>query len=908
MDTIESKWIAKWNEAKAFESDPDPKKEKRYLTAAFPYPNSPQHIGHARTYTTTDIYARYLRHKGYNVLFPMAFHVTGTPILAMAKRIAKKDKGVLDVFENIYKIPRTTAESLTDPRDLVTYFSREIEQGMREMGFSIDWRRKFYTYDPKFNKFIQWQFRKLKDLGYLVKGKYPIAWCAADSNALSAHDTKGDVDPELEEVTVIKFPVSGPLVKGNAFLVVTTYRPETLYGVTNLWVNPKTEHVLAEYQGEKIILTKNAFEILKLQLGLEKAEGIDTKKIFEMKPFHPITGEEVPIFEASFVSPDIGTGIVMSVPAHAPLDYLALRDLGKSDMNMPQVIELKGYGKAPAKDAVEKFKVKNQDDPESEKATKEIYTRENHEGIMAVSKYKGMKVSEAKLKVAEDLKSENKAFQIVTIANGPVFCRCGNPATVNILDDQWFIDYGIPEWKDNAKKCLQQMNCIPAKSRSEFEYTIDWLKTRPTTRSSGLGTPFPFDESKMIEALSDSTLYMAYYAIAHLLEDVDASEMDEKFFDYVFLGRGTGNRKLETLRNSFLYWYPVDSRHSAGDLVRNHLTLYIFNHVGILEEKFWPRQIVTNGFVTMEGSKMSKSMGNILPLRHAIREYGADIIRFSVVCGADLVSDSDFNKSVADGVKSRMALIEKLISETKGPKPPARIDKWLHSRLNRKIERARQLYEEVAIRHLALEIFYDVVADLQWYLKRTDNPNLYEFFEKWVVLISPFMPHYSEEYWERLGRDPFVSFQPMPEADKSRIDDSIELGEELIRKVHEDIEKISGIIGKKPQKVQIFVAAPWKRELYNIAKQEKKFEIVMKNAAAKGMPMKEVQAVAKQFMKNVHSLPEIISSGDEMDALQDALKFLSTEYSCEVTVAQEEKGEHPKAKAALPGKPSIVLE
>ena len=86
-NAIEAKWSRRWAEEKAFEGNPDPKKEKRYITAAFPYPNSPQHVGHGRTYTTADIHARYLRLKGYNVLFPMAFHVTGTPILAMAKRI-----------------------------------------------------------------------------------------------------------------------------------------------------------------------------------------------------------------------------------------------------------------------------------------------------------------------------------------------------------------------------------------------------------------------------------------------------------------------------------------------------------------------------------------------------------------------------------------------------------------------------------------------------------------------------------------------------------------------------------------------------------------------------------------------------------------------------------------------------
>ena len=132
--SIESKWSSRWAESRAFESDPEPGREKRYITAAFPYPNSPQHIGHGRTYTTADIYARYLRLRGYNVLYPMAFHVTGTPILAMAKRIAARDREVLDVFETIYGIGPEKAASLGEPRALVSYFSDEIEKGMKEIG------------------------------------------------------------------------------------------------------------------------------------------------------------------------------------------------------------------------------------------------------------------------------------------------------------------------------------------------------------------------------------------------------------------------------------------------------------------------------------------------------------------------------------------------------------------------------------------------------------------------------------------------------------------------------------------------------------------------------------------------------------------------------------------------------
>ena len=920
MDTaaIEKKWSSRWAQARSFESDPRPGKEKRYVTAAFPYPNSPQHIGHGRTYTTADIYARYLRLKGYNVLFPMAFHVTGTPILAMAKRLAAKDKDVLEVFDRIYGISPEKAAQLTDPRSLVAYFSAEIEQGMKEMGYSIDWRRRFYSYDERFNRFIQWQFRKLKEHGYLVKGEYPIAWCISDRNAVSAHDTKGDVDPDLEDVSVIKFRVSGSGGHGHAkndkneYLVVTTYRPETIYGVTNIWVNPSHEHVRARMGKDTIILSKKAALALDLQLHLEILGPVGADELLKMKARNPVTGHDVPVWSASFVSPDIGTGIVMSVPAHAPLDYLALRDLGKAGMPMPQVLSLEGYGPAPAKDAVERLGVRNQDDPLAEEATKEIYTKEAHSGIMVAGEFKGQKGIEAKEKIAAKMKSSGDAFGIVTIANGPVTCRCGSQVVVNILKDQWFIDYGVPEWKAKAKECLSDMRIVPEKTRSEYLYTIDWFKTRPCTRAAGLGTRFPFDETKMIEALSDSTIYMAFYTIAHLLAAVPASKMDDAFFDFVFLGKGSGDEAMRKMRESFLYWYPVDSRHSAGDLVRNHLSLFIFNHVGIFpEKKLWPKQIVTNGFVLMDGAKMSKSMGNILPLRKAIKEYGADIIRFSVVSGAELSSDTDFNRTVADGMRSRLGLITALVEQSaKQPpsKTPGRAERWLLSRLNRKIDLADRFYSEFAIRELSLAIFYEVVSDLQWYMKRSTDVNLRDFFLQWVRLIAPFMPHYAEEYWEMLGGKGLVMFSSFPEPDRSKIDDGVERGEELVQKVHSDIDKISELIGKKPQKVTVYVAGAWKRKLYDMARQKPKFEELMKAAAAEKMPMKEVQTVAKQFMKNVHALADVLPEKEELDALLDAKDFLAREYSCEVVVLPEAQAKHEKAKSAMPGKPAIVIE
>ncbi|MBU0533090.1 leucine--tRNA ligase [Candidatus Micrarchaeota archaeon] len=903
-NAIEKKWSRRWAEEKVFETDPDPKKEKRYITAAFPYPNSPQHIGHARTYTTADIYARYLRLKGYHVLFPMAFHVTGTPILAMAKRIAAKDPEVLGVFEKIYGISPEKAASLSKPKPLVKYFSEEIEQGMKEIGYSIDWRRKFYSYDEKFNKFIQWQFRKLKEFGYLIKGEYPIAWCPNDNQAVGAHDTKGDVDPELKEFTAVKFAFEG------GYLLTATLRPETIYGVTNIWVNPDNIHVKAKSRktGEIYHLSKKAYEKMNYQnLELEILDEFKGKAILGKTAKNLITNEEIPIYEGKYVKEDEGTGIVMSVPSHAPYDHIALLDLG-IHLDYTQIIKVEGYH-FMAKELIEERGIKDQHDPKLEEIVKEVYKKEILTGTMLVGPHKGERVSVAIEKTKQDMLANNQALVFWELSNKPVYCRCGSHITVNILGDQWFIDYGISDWKDQAKQCLGAMSIIPENTRGEFDYTINWLKTRPCARAAGLGTKFPFDETKMIEALSDSTVYMAFYTISHLLNDIDVSEMDDKFFDYVFLGKGKGDKKLKKLRESFLYWYPVDSRHSAGDLIRNHLTLYIFNHVALFEKKLWPQQIVTNGFVLMDGCKMSKSIGNILPLRKAIQEYGADVVRFAVVSGADLSSDSDFNNSVAEGVRSRLISISKLIRESKkAGKPHGRIERWLLSRLNRKIDNAEKLYEKLTIRHLGLEIFYDVASDLHWYMKRTEKPNLHDFFEKWIVLIAPFMPHHAEEYWEMLGGKGFVSFAKFPKADHSKINDSIEQGEEIIKKIHGDIEKISELIGKKPSSVTIYVAADWKRKLYAIAQEQKAFDKIMKAVGEAKLPMKEAQAVVKQIIRNVHSLPDVLSTEDELATLKDAERFLSKEYECKVIALLEDEGKHPKAKAALPGKPAIILE
>jgi len=967
MHDLDAKWQNKWAENGVF-APSEGKGEKFYLTAAFPYPNSPQHIGHGRTYTTTDIYARYQRMRGKNVLFPMGFHVTGTPILAMAKRIGEKDEEILGIFESVYGIPREVSATLTDPRELVAYFSREIEAGMKEMGYSIDWRRKFYSYDAQFNRFIEWHFAKLEQAGCIKKGEHPVPWCPIGQTAIGAHDTKGDLDPQIEEVTGVLFPY------GDGALICSTYRPETIYGVTNIWLNPAAAYVKAKNgaDGKFYYVSKDVFTALSMQMPLSVVSELPAAEMMEKTAKNPITGASLPIFPASFVDPGHGTGLVMSVPAHAPLDYLALRESGlEGKVQMRQVLSLPGFGAFPAKELVERMGIKSQNDPRANEATDEIYRKEAHAGVMMEGEFSGMKGMEAKEKIRAKMIADGSALALYEISNAPIYSRYGGLVGVKIVRDQWFIDYGDEEWKTRARECLAGMEVLPQKTRHEYEYVIEWLRQKACTRSAGLGTRFPLDRTKMIEALSDSTIYMAFYTISHIAMKMKPEELTLELFDYVFLGKGTGSglpAEAGKMRREFSYWYPLDSRHSATDLVHNHLTFLIFNHVAIFPREMWPRRIVTNGFVLMDGKKMSKSMGNIIPIRAAVKQFGADAIRFVVVSGADLSSDTDFNRPAAEGVLYRLGYMREAMENFAGnppaaePKGSARMEKhemgkagegaaqagiagaadkmaaqdgaagadgegaaqeediagrWLLSRMHRRALAAPQMYENFQLREISLELLYNTFNDLQWYLKRAQKPRLREFFEMWVPLVAPIVPHYAEEMWQKLGKKHFVSDAPfvavarLPQGDAAKVDEKLEAAESYILRVRDDISSIMKLIKmEKPANVELIVAAPWKRKLRGIAARERRFDVAMKAAMADAEIKPHAAEVAKvlmSYMKNAGALGSTPSGEFEAEALASGKKLLEAELGCPVSVMKEEGSTAPKAKFALPGKPSILV-
>ncbi|MEM4713645.1 MAG: leucine--tRNA ligase, partial [Candidatus Bathyarchaeia archaeon] len=920
------------------------------------------------TYTLADVYARYMRMQGYNVLLPMAFHYTGTPVLAMAKRLAENDEDLISDFVEVYKVPREKLKELTEPLVMARYFHEEIREGMKRIGYSIDWRREFTTVDSQYNRFIEWQFHKLREKGYITRGSHPVGWCPKDGNPVGQHDTQGDVEPEIGEFTLIKFR------HGEWILPTATLRPETIFGVTNIWLNPKAKYVKVVVNGEKWIVSQECAEKLTYQNHkvtiLERFEG---KALIGKLVENPATNEEIYILPADFVDPKNATGVVMSVPGHAPYDYVALKNI-KSEpsrlveygltedvvkpINAISIIEAPQYSDVPAADVVKKMGIKEQTDPKLEDATKEVYRHEFHNGKMKgnTGKYAGLSVAEAKEKVKEDLIAAGKATTMYELLNRPVQCRCGTECIVKIFENQWFIDYGKPEWKALAHKCLEKMRILPEELRAEYKYVIDWLHEKACARKSGLGTRLPWDPEWIIESLSDSTIYMAYYTIARHIKEhkIQSDQLTDKVFDYIFLG--IGNLKelaeeagidatvLEDMRSEFLYFYPLDSRHSAHELIPNHLTFMIFNHTAIFPENLWPRQIVTNGLVTMEGAKMSKSFGNIIPLREGLKTFGADPIRLSVLATAELLQDADFSPSVAKAMRDRLERLYKLVENAKTevsqksqlPKEElTTIDRWMLSRLQEHIKRATSAMEKLAVRKAIHTILFELDQDLQWYQKRAKttpkaatNYILNEVLKAQILMLTPFAPHTSEELWEKMGGKEFASLAQWPKPDETKVDVKAEESETLIATLLEDTLHIIRATGITPKKVFYYTASEWKWKTYLKAVEksvEGKLEQgslirkLLKDADLKGKAKKIAEFVGK-IIDEVNRMPQerrerLMHVGyvDETKILDETKEFLKAEVgAAEITIQKDERAElyDPKnrAKMAKPWRPAIYIE
>jgi len=954
---IEEKWLERWERDKIFEPEPDNRK-KFLITFPFPYMSGPLHTGHLYTSIRADTYARYKRMRGYNVLYPWAWHWTGEPITGMVKRIIAKDSVMLHVILNIDKVPPEEVQKFTDPVYVAQYYTQRGKHDLKRLGLSIDWRREFTTtsYNIGFNKFVEWQFRKLRSMNYITIASHPVVWCPRDQSPTGDHDRLAGEGVSPEKYYLMKFKMN------DTYLVAATFRPETIFGVTNIWINPNATYVVCKVNNEQWIVSKETIQKLTEQnRSVVLIKEIKGEELIGKTVMEPINNRKIYILPASFVDPWIGTGVVYSVPAHAPYDWLALRDLKNKkellknnldpniiDQITPiSIIRIEGFGEYPAIEIVDKMNVSDQMDPKAEEATRIIYKEEFHKGMMKENcgKYANLLVKDAKERVVNDLYSQHIIDYLYDLTE-PVICRCGTRCIVKILNDQWFLKYSDAGWKSKARECVMSMNVYPEDARNWLLNTIDWLEDKACARRSGLGTPLPWAKEWIIEPLSDSTIYMVFYMISKYINEgvLDPNKLNDTFFDYVVLGKGnveqvskeTGidTNLIERIRKDILYWYPVDMRVSGKDLLSNHLAFFIFHHVALFEKNMWPRGIAANGFVTINGQKLSKSKGIIVTISDAVNKYGSDAVRLFMLSAAEDLDDPDWSdkgvNETLENIKKLYTMIFNIIEENKKIdnleiRP---IDKWLLSTLQKRIKQVTEYMENFKLRNATVTAIYEVWNDLKWYLRRTEIPNksvLKEFIETWIKLIAPFTPFIAEELWEHLGNKGYVSLAQWPEPNNKLIDETSELIEEQVKIIMQDINTILTQYTAKISKIYVYLPSEWKYQIASIIGKQLStgsdprslIKDLMKEPTYKAMSKTLVSFINK-FIETYWTLSELHkkmidkSKVIDKEALESMKKLIKGEFNADLIIDSEDNPNiydpTKKSARALPFKPAIYVE
>ncbi len=935
-------WLKVWRERAVSEPDPVVGKKKVFVTFPFPYMNGPVHVGTGFSSLRVDVYARFKRLQGYNVLFPWAWHWTGQTIVGLSYRLKNGDKVARRAFVEVDGVPESEVDKFVDPEYLASYYTKVSRQVIKDTGFSIDWRREFRTVDPAFKKFVEWQYLRLRELGYVVQGTHPVVWCSHDRSPTGDHDRMEGEGVSPEEFNLVLFQL------GEFSLTAATLRPETIYGATNIWVDPDSEYSEARVDGSLWVVSSSALNRL-----VEQGHSVTPVRSFKGAELvgrlatAPLTGKSLPIFPAKFVDSELGTGVVYSVPAHAPYDLMALKDIQEGRLDAPRdvrelaastkpipVISLKGYSEVPAEDVVRKFAIADGVDPRLEAATAEIYRDEFHGGVMNANSgpLSGLKVRDAKERAMELLSKSGRVTKMFELSER-VVCRCGTRCYVKLLENQWFLNYSDRQWKDRAKGLIEKANVLPAESREWYYSTIEWLNDWPCARRSGMGTKLPWDKDWIVETLSDSTVYMAFYTVSKFVnqEKVRPENLTPEMFDFVLLGKGNApnvakaagldEKLLKEIRQEFLYWYPVDLRNSGKELIPNHLTFFAFHHAALFEERFWPRCFSVNGMIQIDGKKMSKTKGNFVTWKAALERFGPDAYRLSLALIADGMDDADWSPKSAEDAKLRVETIIPFVAKSirgSTERKPNALDAWLLSTMNRRISSLTTALDQMKIRRASAIALLEIWNDIRWYIHRSEprRQTLTDVFNAWVRIISPFIPFVAEELNKELGGKGLACQADWPSLKDFPLDETAELSETAVKRVLEDSRNVLKVVRGQKSKLNVYVASKGAKQYFlEISTAKEKGEsvgaIVKKHPELGVTPDKIFKLryeLGDDLVKSLSSNPEF----DEFITLSDAAEFMSRELG--IAVAVEDSGSPGvieragKASEALPLKPALFLE
>ncbi|PKM11935.1 MAG: leucine--tRNA ligase [Gammaproteobacteria bacterium HGW-Gammaproteobacteria-3] len=744
--SIEQAVQKSWEDTRAFVVDETSPKEKYYCLSMFPYPSGKLHMGHVRNYTIGDVISRFQRMQGKNVMQPMGWDAFGLPAenAAMQHGIHPADW----TYENI------------------TYMREQLQR----LGFGYDWSRELATCDPDYYRWEQWFFLKLLAKGLVYKKTAPVNWCPHDLTVLANEQVidgccwRCDTPVERKEISQwflkitayadellqsleqlegwpeqvktmqanwigrsegveMDFPVAG---RTDPIRIYTT-RPDTLMGVTYLAV--AAEHPLALQAAldnpeiKQFIEDCKTMETSEAAMETMEKKGIDSG----FKALHPITGAPVPVWIANFVLMGYGTGAVMAVPAHDQRDFEFAHKYG---IDIKPVI--------CAQDGA--------DDTCSEHAFTD-------KGILKNSgEFDGLSSKQAFVAIAEKLEHEHKGSRKTNFR---------------------LRDWGV--------------------SRQRY-----WGAPIPVIYCDACGT-VPVPEQDLPVTLPRDVILDGSQSplVAHpTFSHVDcptcgkAAKRETDTFDTFmesswYFARFASPKAHAMLDEKARYWLPVDQyiggiEHAILHLLYARFYNKLLRDEGLLvnDEPF--KNLLTQGMVLKDGSKMSKSKGNTVDPQALIEQYGADTVRLFIMFAAPPEQSLEWSDSGVEGAFRFLRRLWKQVYQHVGtsgtiaeldPQTLTDEQKTVRRQLHHALEKVS---DDMGRRHTfntAIAANMELLNTLVKFTDVTDNARAIrqEAFSAIVLMLAPIVPHVCQQLWQDLGYESSLMEAGWPSVDKDAL-------------------------------------------------------------------------------------------------------------------------------------------
>jgi leucyl-tRNA synthetase len=774
---IEEKVQKTWDEKSTFKVLEDQSKEKFYCLAMFPYPSGRLHMGHVRNYSIGDVISRYQRMQGKNVLQPMGWDAFGLP----AENAAMKNK---------VAPAKWTYENIDYMRDQ-----------LKRLGFAYDWDRELATCKPDYYRWEQWLFTRLFKKGLAYKKTAGVNWCPHDQTVLANEQVidgkcwRCDTEVERREIAQwfmkitdyadqlledidklegwpeqvrtmqrnwigrstgveLQFAIDG-MGDDEPPLTVYTTRADTLMGVT--YVAVAAEHPLAKKAAENnpelqaFIDACKTTSVAEADVATMEKKGMATG----FMAIHPISGEQVPVWVANFVLIDYGSGAVMSVPAHDTRDYAFAKAYG---LPIRQVIFPADGSDVSVDDEafVEKGLLKNStefDGLTSEQAVEAIAAK-----LSAMNK--GEKQINYRLR---DWGVSRQRYWGTPI---PII-HCDQCGTVAVPEEQ--LPVVLPEDIEYGEDVGS-----PIKKMPEFYQTSCPECGGEAER-----------ETDTFDTFFESSWYYARFTCP------DATGPD---------GKGV------MLDERAKYWTPVDQYIGGIEHAVLHLLYARFFHKlmrdeGLLDSDEPFNNLLTQGMVLKDGSKMSKSKGNTVDPQQLIEKYGADTVRLFILFAAPPDQSLEWNDEGVDGAARFLKRLWKLVVShlvDQSSLPALNVSELSSGQkdIRRKFhETVAKVSDDIGRRHTfntAIAAVMELINDLSRFADDSEQGRavMHEAIEGIVLLLSPIVPHITQQLWNELGHDELLADVPWPECDESAM-------------VRDEIELVVQVNGKLRSKINV---------------------------------------------------------------------------------------------------------